>query len=255
MVETRVGSSRGLSDLLAILAAVAFTAVGVAYVLNSPSQAMQFHGAVFALAAVLAGLYIITHMGSRGIGDDFYMDGPTKFATIAAVFWGVAGFIVGDLIAWQLAFPALNMDLPFTTFGRLRPLHTSAVIFAFGGNVLLATSLYIVQRTCHARLPGRWLPWFVVFGYNVFIAIAGTGYLLGITEGKEYAEPEWYADLWLTLVWVAYLLVFMATIMKRREPHIYVANWFFISFIVTIAMLHLVNNATVPVSFASHCRR
>ena len=98
------------------------------------------------------------------------MDGPIKVATIAAVIWGIAGFVVGDVIAWQLAFPALNLDLPWTSFGRLRPLHTSAVIFAFGGNVLLATSFYVVQRTCHARLAGRWAPWFVVWGYQLFIA-------------------------------------------------------------------------------------
>jgi cytochrome c oxidase cbb3-type subunit I len=98
-------------------------------------------------------------------------------------------------LAWQMALPPLNLDLPWTNFGRLRPLHTSAVIFAFGGNVLLATSFYVVQRTCHARLAGRWAPWFVIWGYQLFIVLAGTGYLLGITQGKEYAEPEWYADL------------------------------------------------------------
>ncbi len=127
-------------------------------------------------------------------------------------------------------------------------MHTSAVIFAFGGNVLIATSLYVVQRTSHARLAGRWAPWFVVWGYQLFIAIAGTGYLLGVTQGKEYAEPEWYADLFLTVIWVVYLLVFLATLAKRKEPHIYVANWFYLAFIVTVAMLHIVNNATLPVS-------
>ena len=95
-----------------------------------------------------------------------------------------------------------------------------------------------MQRTCHARLAGRWSPWFVVWGYQLFIAVAGTGYLLGITQSKEYAEPEWYADLWLTIVWVVYLLVFLGTLAKRKEPHIYVANWFYLAFIVTIAMLH-----------------
>ena len=135
--------------------------------------------------------------------------------------WGIAGFTVGLIIASQLAFPALNFDLPWTSFGRLRPLHTSAVIFAFGGNVLIATSFYVVQRTCRARLAGELAPWFVVLGYNFFIVIAGTGYLLGVTQCKEYAEPEWYADLWLTIVWVIYLLVFLVTLVKRKEPHIY----------------------------------
>lgn len=181
-------------------------------------------------------------------GKPNYNLGPVKFGAIAAMFWGIAGFTVGIWIALELAFPALNLGLPWTTFGRLRPLHTSAVIFAFGGNVLLSTSFYVVQRTCRARLPGIVTPWFIMLGYNVFIVLAGTGYLLGATQGKEYAEPEWYADLWLTIVWVAYLLLFLATLWKRKEPHIYVANWFYLAFIVTIAMLHLVNNASVPVS-------
>src|SRR6516164_573184 len=141
--------------------------------------------------------------------------------------------------------------LPNYNFGPLRPLHTSAVIFAFGGNVLVATSFYVVQRTCRARLAGDLAPWFVVLGYNFFIVIAGTGYLLGITQSKEYAEPEWYADLWLTVVWVTYFLVFLGTIMRRTEPHIYVANWFYLAFILTIAVLHLGNNAAVPVSVYS----
>ena len=177
--------------------------------------------------------------------------GPVKFATVAAMFWGIAGFTVGIWAALELAFPVLNFDLPWLSFGRIRPLHTSAVIFAFGGNVLIATSFYVVQRTCRARLVGDIAPWFVVLGYNFFIVIAGTGYLLGITQSKEYAEPEWYADLWLTVVWVAYLLVFLGTIMRRKEPHIYVANWFYLAFILTIAVLHLGNNAAIPVSLFS----
>ena len=152
------------------------------------------------------------------------------------------------MIACQLAWPALNFDLPWTSFGRLRPLHTSAVIFAFGGNVLIATSFYVVQKTCRVRLAGDLAPWFVVLGYNFFILIAGTGYLLGVTQSKEYAEPEWYADLWLTIVWVTYLLVFLMTLIKRKEPHIFVANWFYLAFIVTIAVLHLGNNPALPVS-------
>jgi cytochrome c oxidase cbb3-type subunit 1 len=184
-------------------------------------------------------------------GKPNYNLGPVKFATVAAMVWGIAGFAVGLIIALQLAFPDLNFDLPWTNFGRMRPLHTSAVIFAFGGNVLLATSFYVVQRTSRARLAGDLAPWFVVLGYNLFIVIAGTGYLLGITQGKEYAEPEWYADLWLTIVWVTYLLVFLMTLAKRKEPHIYVANWFYLGFIVTIAVLHLGNNLTLPVSLLS----
>ncbi len=177
-----------------------------------------------------------------------YMDGPVRFGVIATVFWGIAGFLVGVIVAAQLAFPDLNIE-PYLNFGRLRPLHTSAVVFAFGGNALIATSLYVVQRTSRARLFGGNLSWFVFWGYQLFIVMAATGYLLGITESREYAEPEWYVDIWLTLVWVAYLIVFLGTIVRRKEPHIYVANWFYLSFIVTVAMLHIVNNLAVPVSF------
>mgnify|MGYP000220892059 FL=1 len=181
-----------------------------------------------------------------------YHDNLIKLFVIAAVFWGFAGFLAGDYIAWQLAFPVLNLDLEWTSFGRLRPLHTSAVIFAFGGNVLLGTSFYIVQRTCRASLfGGAGLGTFIFWGYQAFIVMAATGYLLGISQGKEYAEPEWYVDLWLTIVWVAYLVAFAGTLIKRKEPHIYVANWFFLAFILTIAMLHIANNLAVPVSISS----
>ncbi|MDX1423155.1 MAG: cytochrome-c oxidase, cbb3-type subunit I [Kiloniellales bacterium] len=179
-----------------------------------------------------------------------YEESAIRLFTIATVFWGLVGFLVGVVIALQLAFPILNLDLEWTTFGRLRPVHTSAVIFAFGGNALLGTSLYVVQRTCHARLFGG-VPagMFLFWGYQIFIVLAASGYVLGITQSREYAEPEWYVDIWLTVVWVFYLVVFLGTIMKRREPHIYVANWFYLAFIVTIAMLHVVNNLAVPVSW------
>jgi cytochrome c oxidase cbb3-type subunit I len=180
--------------------------------------------------------------------DDGYFDDVIKYGVIATVFWGVVGFLVGVVIALQLAFPDLNIE-PWLNFGRVRPLHTSAVIFAFGGNALIATSFYVVQRTSRARLFGGNLGWFVFWGYQLFIVMAASGYLLGITQGREYAEPEWYVDLWLTVVWVAYLIAFLGTIMTRKEPHIYVANWFYLGFIVTVAMLHIVNNLAVPVSF------
>ncbi|MBZ6379636.1 cytochrome-c oxidase, cbb3-type subunit I [Pacificimonas flava] len=176
-----------------------------------------------------------------------YDDDPIRWGVIATVFWGIAGFLAGVFIALQLTFPQLNLE-PYLNFGRLRPLHTSAVIFAFGGNALIATSFYVVQRTCRARLFAPGLARFVFWGYQLFIVLAATGYLLGITAGKEYAEPEWYVDLWLTIVWVAYAVVFIGTIVKRSEPHIYVANWFYLAFILTIAMLHIVNNLTMPVS-------
>lgn len=184
-----------------------------------------------------------------GAHENRYYDDPIRWGIIATIFWGVAGFLAGLYIALQLAFPVLNLGLEYTSFGRLRPLHTSAVIFAFGGNALIATSFYVVQRTCRARLAFPALARFVFWGYQLFIVLAATGYLLGITESREYAEPEWYIDIWLTIVWVAYLAVFVGTLAKRREPHIYVANWFYLSFIITIAMLHVVNNLAVPVSW------
>ncbi len=179
-----------------------------------------------------------------------YNDQAIRLMCIATVFWGVVAFAMGDLIAWQLVFPELNLGLEYTTFGRLRPVHTSAAIFAFGGNALLATSLYVVQRTNRTNLFGGEMGGLVVFfGYQIFILLAATGYVAGITAGREYAEPEWYVDLWLTVIWVVYLLVFLGTVMKRKEPHIYVANWFFLAFIVTVALLHIVNNLALPVSW------
>ncbi|TBF46403.1 cytochrome-c oxidase, cbb3-type subunit I [Rhizobium leguminosarum] len=184
----------------------------------------------------------------RKVDVSGYFDEVIRYGLIATVFWGVVGFLVGVIIALQLAYPDLNIA-PYLNFGRLRPVHTSAVIFAFGGNALIMTSFYVVQRTCRARLFGGSLAWFVFWGYQLFIVMAATGYVLGITQAREYAEPEWYVDLWLTIVWVAYLAVYLGTILKRKEPHIYVANWFYLSFIVTIAMLHVVNNLAVPASF------
>ncbi|TYO68195.1 cytochrome-c oxidase, cbb3-type subunit I [Bradyrhizobium hipponense] len=244
----------GESGLAALFAVTAFLCViAAAKALDAP---FAFHAALSAAASLAAVFCIVNRYYDRPAalppaeinGRPNYNMGPIKFSSFMAMFWGIAGFLVGLLIASQLAWPALNFDLPWTTFGRLRPLHTSAVIFAFGGNVLLATSFYVVQKSCRVRLAGDLAPWFVVVGYNFFILVAGTGYLLGVTQSKEYAEPEWYADLWLTIVWVTYLLVFLATIIKRKEPHIFVANWFYLAFIVTIAVLHLGNNPALPVS-------
>ena len=217
----------------------------------TPEAAMQFHAMVFMLAFMggTAALLFYLQSGKRPDPQKYDL-GIVKIGVAVSAFWGVVGFLVGVIIACQLAFPEyLYFDsLPWTNFSRLRPLHTSAVIFAFGGSVLITTSYYVVQRTTHARLFGGTLPWFVFFGYQLFIVIAATGYLMGITQSKEYAEPEWYADIWLTLVWVGYLLVFLGTLWKRKEPHIYVANWFYLAFIVTVAMLHIVNNLAMPVS-------
>ena len=234
---------------------VALLAALVMFV-NAVDAPFAVHMAIFALAAI-AGLvtnlrtsdYKLAAVGLKpAINQSRYDDDLIRAGVILTTFWGCVGFLVGLFIALQLAFPVLNMGFEYTTFGRLRPLHTSAVIFAFGGTALISTSFYIVQRTCRARLALPGLARFVFWGYQLFIVLAATGYVMGVTQGKEYAEPEWYVDLWLTLVWVAYLAVFVMTLVKRAEPHIYVANWFFLGFIITMAMLHLVNNASIPVS-------
>ncbi|RTL90079.1 MAG: cytochrome-c oxidase, cbb3-type subunit I [Hyphomicrobiales bacterium] len=247
----------GERSLSAIFVALAIATGYIASRAYTPAYA--FHAALFSLGSIGAVVAILLRYRARGPqlaaavidGRPNYNYGPIKFASIASLFWGVAGFLVGLYLALELAFPAFNLDLPWINFGRLRPLHTSAVIFAFGGNALLSTSFYVMQRTSRARIAGDLAPWFVVLGYNFFIVIAGTGYLLGVTRGHEYAEPEWYAILWLVVVWVTYLLVYLVTLARRQEPHIYVANWFYLSFIVTIAVLVLGNNAEIPISIFS----
>ncbi len=244
------------SEAALALAFVALAALAGFVAVRAYTPAYAFHAALFALGSVGAVFAIVKRYDARPAappprvidGKPNYNYGPIKFAALAALFWGVAGFTVGLYIALELAFPLLNFDLPWINFGRLRPLHTSAVIFAFGGNVLLATSFYVLQRTSRTRIAGELAPWFVVLGYNFFILIAGTGYLLGVTRGHEYAEPEWYAILWLVIVWVTYLLVYLVTLARRVEPHIYVANWFYLAFIVTVAVLVLGNNTEIPIS-------
>jgi cytochrome c oxidase cbb3-type subunit 1 len=168
--------------------------------------------------------------------------------TIMTVVWGIVGMLVGVVIAAQLVWPQLNFDLPWLTFSRLRPLHTNAVIFAFGGSALFATSYYVVQRTCQTRLFSDGLAAFTFWGWTLIIVLAAVTLPLGITTSKEYAELEWPIDVLITLVWVAYAIVFFGTIMKRRVKHIYVANWFYGAFILTVAVLHLGNSAALPVS-------
>jgi cytochrome c oxidase cbb3-type subunit 1 len=171
-----------------------------------------------------------------------------QFAVMTVV-WGIVGMLVGVLIAAQLAWPWLNLDLPWTSFGRLRPLHTNAVIFAFGGCAMFATSYYIVQRTSQARLFAPKLAAFTFWGWQSVILLAAISLPLGINSGKEYAELEWPIDLLITVVWVSYAIVFFGTIIKRNVSHIYVGNWFLGSFIITVALLHVVNSLEIPVSF------
>jgi cytochrome c oxidase cbb3-type subunit 1 len=173
-----------------------------------------------------------------------------QFALVT-VLWGIVGMLVGVIIAAQLVWPELNFDTPWLTFSRLRPLHTNAVIFAFGGSALFATSYYIVQRTCHTSLFLPGLASFTFWGWQLIIVAAAITLPTGFTSGKEYAELEWPIDLAIAVVWVSYAVVFFGTIVKRKTPHIYVANWFFGAFIITVALLHIVNSAALPISFTA----
>jgi cytochrome c oxidase cbb3-type subunit I len=179
-------------------------------------------------------------------GHLHYDDAPVRLFAYAAVLWGVVGMSVGVLIAAQLTWPELNFGIPWLSYGRLRPLHTNAVIFAFGGCALFATSYHVVQRTCQAPLFGGPLAMLTFWGWQAVIVAAAISLPMGYTQGKEYAELEWPIDLLIAVVWVAYAVVFFGTIGKRRVRHIYVANWFFGAFILTVALLHIVNSAAVP---------
>ncbi|MGZ5048813.1 MAG: cbb3-type cytochrome c oxidase subunit I, partial [Usitatibacter sp.] len=170
-----------------------------------------------------------------------------QFAVMSVV-WGVVGMLVGVFIAAELYWPELNMGIPWISYGRLRPLHTNAVIFAFGGCALFATSYYVVQRTSQVRIFSDGLAGFTFWGYQLVIVLAAITLPLGFTQGKEYAELEWPIDVLLAVVWICYAIVFFGTLAKRKVQHIYVANWFFGAFILTVALLHVVNSAAVPVS-------
>jgi len=177
-----------------------------------------------------------------------YNDKVVRQFTVMTVVWGIVGMLVGVIIAAQLLWPELNFNVPWLSYGRLRPLHTNAVIFAFGGCALFATSYYVVQRTCHVRLFSDGLAAFTFWGWQLVILLAAITLPLGLTSGKEYAELEWPIDLLITAVWVSYAVVFFGTLAKRKIKHIYVAHWFFGAFILTVALLHVVNSAALPVS-------
>ena len=177
-----------------------------------------------------------------------YEDGPVRAFALVAVLWGVVGMLVGVIIAAQLAWPELNLGIPWLSYGRLRPLHTNAVIFAFGGCTLFATSYHVVQRTGQTRLFLPKLAWFTFWGWQLVILLAALSLPMGFTTGKEYAELEWPIDILIAVVWVAYAVVFFGTVGTRKIRHIYVANWFFGAFIIAVALLHIVNSAEIPVT-------
>ncbi|HEY0819833.1 MAG TPA: cbb3-type cytochrome c oxidase subunit I, partial [Rhizobacter sp.] len=175
-----------------------------------------------------------------------YSDGVVRNFALAAVLWGIVGMLVGVVIAAQLTWPELNFGISWLSYGRLRPLHTNAVIFAFGGCALFASSYYVVQRTCQVSLFLPKLAAFTFWGWQLVIVAAAISLPLGYTQGKEYAELEWPIDILIAAVWVAYAIVFFGTIGIRKIRHIYVANWFFGGFILAVALLHIVNSAAIP---------
>jgi cytochrome c oxidase cbb3-type subunit I len=187
-------------------------------------------------------------MSASQAAPPVYHDRVVRQFALVTVLWGIVGMVVGVLIAAQLLWPALNFDIPWLTYSRLRPLHTNAVIFAFGGSALIATSYYVVQRTCQVGLFAPRLAAFTFWGWQTVIVAAAITLPLGITQSKEYAELEWPIAILITLVWVAYAVVFFGTIVQRKVKHIYVANWFYGAFIIAVAMLHIVNNLVTPVS-------
>ncbi|QPF73286.1 cytochrome-c oxidase, cbb3-type subunit I [Roseateles sp. DAIF2] len=187
--------------------------------------------------------------GASGHTAPVYEDGVVRAFALASVLWGVVGMLVGVIIAAQLTWPELNLGISWLSYGRLRPLHTNAVIFAFGGCALFATAYHVVQRTGQTRLFAPKLAWATFWGWQLVIVLAAITLPLGMTSGKEYAELEWPIDILITLVWVSYAIVFFGTVGTRKVKHIYVANWFFGAFIIAVAVLHLVNSAAIPVSW------
>src|SRR5690349_83185 len=213
----------------ALLITAAVGLVGAVMAVLGRADVLGVHGVIVMLFAGVVLYFVMSSFYEPEPVEDreaSYYDDPIKVGIVLAMAWAVFGMFMGVWVAAQLAWPDLAFDAAWSSFGRLRPAHTTGVIFGFGGNALIATSFHVVQRTSRARLAGQVSPWFVLIGFNLFCVLAVSGYLLGVTQSKEYAEAEWYADLWLVIVWVTYFLVYILTIARRKEPHIYVANWY-----------------------------
>ena len=239
--------------LLALLVSMLVAASGLALAIAGRNDLIGVHGLIILLFG-LACTFAVARDYHQPEPDDarlsLYYDEPTKAGIVLSIAWAIVGMFFGVWVAALLAWPELTfVDSAWASFGRIRPVHTSGVIFGFGGNALIATSFHVLQRTSRARLPDQFSPWFVLIGYNLFCVLAASGYLIGITQSKEYAEPEWYADIWLVIVWVVYFLIYIRTLQRRKEPHIYVANWYYMAFILVVAVLHIVNNLAVPISW------
>ena len=238
---------------LALAAGLAL--LGLAMAAGARHGVMAVHGWM----AIVVGLALVFVLGGALYDDPepgpdrlhSYYDAPTRFGIGLTLVWAVVGMGVGVWVAALMYWPEATPPWPWTSYGRLRPVHTSGVIFGFGGNALIATSFHVVQRTSRARLADALSPWVVLIGYNLFCLWAASGYLMGATQSKEYAEPEWYADIWLVVIWVTYFVLYIRTIARRAEPHIYVANWYYMAFILVVAILHIVNNLALPVRWTA----
>lgn len=234
-----------------LLIALLVTFAGLIMAAAGQGDPMGAQGWIVLLCGGMMVWRLLTTLDAPVIAEDraaAYYDDPTRVGIVLALIWAVVGMALGVWVAALLAWPELRFDAAWSGFGRIRPLHTSGVIFGFGGNALIATSFHIMQRTCRTRVAGQISPWFVLLGFNLFCIVAASGYLMGITQSKEYAEPEWYADIWLVVVWVVYFILYIRTLARRAEPHIYVANWYYLAFILVVAILHIVNNLAVPAS-------
>jgi cytochrome c oxidase cbb3-type subunit 1 len=253
-MTTMIGQLTKSERQSALLILLVLATVGLAMAAGGRNDPLGIHGAIVMIAAIAGLFVVISRYYDPEPSDerlDHYYDDPTKIGIVVAMAWAVFALAIGDWVAWLLVNPNLTFDAGWSSFGRIRPVHTTGIIFGFGGNALIATSFYVMQRTSRARLPDQLSPMFVLFGYNLFCVLAVTGYVMGITQSKEYAEPEWYADIWLVVVWVVYFILYLRTLARRKEPHIYVANWYYLAFILVVAMLHIVNNLAVPVSLTS----
>ena len=250
MIAELTGPERLISLITLLLLAL----VGLFFAAAGQADPLGGQGWIILLAALAGIIWLVRHFDDR-LPDaerlSQYYDTPSKLGIILAMGWAVIGMSIGDWVAWLLVFPDLTFDAAWASFGRLRPVHTSGVIFGFGGNALIATSFYVLQRTSQARLCDQISPLFVLLGFNLFCVFAAAGYLQGITQSKEYAEPEWYLDIWLVVVWVTYFSIYIRTLARRKEPHIYVSNWYYLAFILVMAVLHIVNALSLPISWAS----
>jgi cytochrome c oxidase cbb3-type subunit 1 len=247
MISKLTKSERELAIFLSLLLAVLGSVIAMA----GQDGLINAHGALCAVVGycflfVLINDYYKPNPSPKRL--EKYYDDPIKVGIVLSLLWLVYGTFIGDWVAWLLVFPEATFDAAWSSFGRLRPVHTTGVIFGFGGNALIATSLHVVQRTSRTRLASQLSPWVVIVGYNLFCLMAVSGYMMGVTASKEYAEPEWYADILLTVVWVTYFGLYIKTLARRKEPHIYVANWYYMAFILVVAVLHIVNNLAVPIS-------